>query len=65
LTDSDLIDIELLDFELDEITVASGTMTIRQLTIIVTGTLISDNDFTRTISEVVKIRNDHSPNWAM
>lgn len=65
LTDSDLIDIELLDFELDEITVASGTMTIRQLTITMTGSLISDNDFTRTISEVVKIRNDHSPNWAM
>jgi prepilin-type N-terminal cleavage/methylation domain-containing protein len=65
LTDSNLIDIDFLDFELDTIDVASGTLTIRQLTITMTGTLISDPDFTRTISEVIKIRNDHSANWAM
>jgi type IV pilus assembly protein PilW len=65
LTDSDLVDIDSLEFELDTITVASGTLTIRQVTITLTGKLISDSDFTRTITEVVKIRNDHSPNWAM
>lgn len=63
LTDPNLIDIEELDFELDTIDVAAGTLTIRQLTITLTGTLISDTDFTRTISEVIKIRNDHSANW--
>lgn len=65
LTDSDLVDIDLLEFSQDTTSVAGGAFTIRQITITMTGKLISDTDFTRTISEVVKIRNDHSPNWAM
>jgi type IV pilus assembly protein PilW len=65
LTDSNLIDIDNLDFEQDTLSVAGGVFTIRQVTITVTGHLISDTDFSKTLSEVVKIRNDHSPNWAM
>lgn len=63
ITDPNLIDIDELDFNLDTIDVAAGALTIRQLTITLTGVLISDRDFTRTISEVIKIRNDHSANW--
>lgn len=65
LTDSNLIDIDELEFVQGTTSVAGGTFTIRQVTITITGKLISDTDFTRTISEVVKIRNDHSPNWSM
>ncbi len=65
LTDSDLIDIDSLEFTQGTTSVAGGVFTIRQVMITMTGKLISDTDFTRTISEVVKIRNDHSPNWSM
>ncbi len=65
LTDSDLIDVDVLEFDEDTINVAAGTFIIRRVTITMTGKLINDTDFTKTISEVVKIRNDHSPVWAM
>lgn len=65
ITDDELIDVDSLEIDQDTITIPSGTITIRQITITLTGHLTSDPDFTKSISEVVKIRNDHSPDWSM
>lgn len=63
LTDENLIEITCLSFDLDTVSVASGAISGRQVTISLTGQLESDTDFTKTIGEVVKIRNDHSSSW--
>jgi prepilin peptidase dependent protein B len=63
LTDEDLIEITCVSFDLDLVDVASGAIFGRQVTVSLTGQLRSDTDFTKTIGEVVKIRNDHSSSW--
>jgi prepilin peptidase dependent protein B len=64
LTDEDLIEITDLSFNYEPTTVvSSGALAGRQVTISLTGELRSDTDFTKTVGEVVKIRNGHSLSW--
>jgi predicted aconitase len=66
MTDNTLINIETVTIagvtypglRFAESTVEEAGIQIRQITIVLSGSLVSDSNVTRTISETVKVRND-------
>ncbi|MGJ0486116.1 MAG: hypothetical protein ACR65R_16500 [Methylomicrobium sp.] len=56
LTDSTLVNVSALTFS--ESNVSEGGITLRQIAITLSGSLVNDINVTRTITETVKLRND-------
>lgn len=61
LTDPDVVNITDLTFI--ETNASSATAQFKQITIELTGEWVRDSDFTRTITETIKRRNDHFDTW--
>jgi prepilin peptidase dependent protein B len=66
LSDNSVVNITGLSLILVSSTEQAGTTSendIRQLTITLTGQWVNDTDFTRTVTESVKLRNEHFASW--
>jgi len=66
LTDSSIVGVTVLSFVENTIVENAGTgaeTDVRQITIVLTGQWVNDTNFTRTITETVKLRNEHFDAW--
>jgi len=66
LTDSSIVGVTALSFIENTVVENAGTTAetdVRQITIVLIGQWVNDTAFTRTITETVKLRNEHFDSW--